>query len=171
MKELKAVDLDELVGQVKAEGKSRRVLWQDSESIAFLSSGRKERRDFHIDPADEVTLQLSGVQNLVYRTPEGAERTAVIKAGQILLCPGGVAHSPRLEENSWFIVFERIRKPGEIDRFIWFCDECGEKIHEATAEVGDYRQDPVGQVYQTFYADVSLRTCRRCGWAVPIAQG
>lgn len=171
MKELIPVDLKAIVESVKSEGKGRRVLWQDSESIAFLSSGRKERRDFHIDPADEVTLQLSGVQNLVYRTPEGDERTAVIKAGQVLLCPGGVPHSPRLEENSWFIVFERIRKPGEIDRFIWFCDKCGEKIHEATAEVGDYRRDPVGQVYQTFYADESLRTCRKCGWAVPIAQG
>jgi 3-hydroxyanthranilate 3,4-dioxygenase len=168
MKELSPVDLKELVENVKAEGKSRCVVWQDSESIAFLSSGRKERRDFHIDPADEVTLQLSGVQNLVYRSPEGRECTAVIKAGQMLLCPGGVPHSPRLEENSWFIVFERKRRPGEIDRFIWFCDQCGEKIHEARAEVGDYRQDPVGQVYQSFYGDASLRTCPKCGWVVPL---
>ncbi|HEX9663475.1 MAG TPA: 3-hydroxybutyryl-CoA dehydratase, partial [Candidatus Binatia bacterium] len=94
MKELIPIDLDEIVENVKAEGKGRRVLWQDSESIAFLSSGRKERRDFHIDPADEVTLQLSGVQNLVHRAPDGREHTAVIKAGQLLLCPGGVPHSP-----------------------------------------------------------------------------
>jgi len=170
MKELTPVDLKTIVETVKSEGKTRRVVWQDSESIAFLSSGRKERRDFHIDPADEVTLQLSGVQHLVYRTPEGGEQTAVIKAGQMLLCPGGLPHSPRLEENSWFIVFERKRRPGEIDRFIWFCDECGEKIYEATAVVGDYRQDPVGQVYQAFYADESLRTCRKCGWVVPLPR-
>ena len=170
MKELKAIDIKELVDGIKAEGKTRRVVWQDCESIAFLSSGRKERRDFHIDPADEVTLQLSGVQNLVYRTPEGSEHTAVIKAGQMLLCPGGVPHSPRLEENSWFIVFERTRRAGEIDRFIWYCDRCGEKIHEARAEVGDYREDPVGQVYQTFYGDESLRTCRKCGWVVPLPR-
>jgi 3-hydroxyanthranilate 3,4-dioxygenase len=170
MKELIPIDIEEIVKSVKAEGKGRRVLWQDSESIAFLSSGRKERRDFHIDPADEVTLQLSGVQRLVYRDPNGAERTAVIKMGQMLLCPGGVPHSPRLEENSWFIVFERKRRPGEIDRFIWYCDQCGAKIHEATAEVGDYRDDPVGQVYQIFYSDQSLRTCSQCGWAVPVPK-
>jgi 3-hydroxyanthranilate 3,4-dioxygenase len=167
MKELKAIDLNELVESVKAEGKSRRVVWQDSESIAFLSSGRKERRDFHIDPADEVTLQLSGEQRLVYRTPEGSEQTAVIRAGQMLLCPGGVPHSPRVEENSWFVVFERKRRAGEIDHFIWFCERCGEKIYEAGAEVGDYRQDPVAQVHQTFYGDESLRTCHKCGWVVP----
>jgi 3-hydroxyanthranilate 3,4-dioxygenase len=168
MKELIPIDLTEVVENVKAEGKGRRVIWQDSESIAFLSSGRKERRDFHIDPADEVTLQLTGVQHLVYRTPDGSEHRAIIKAGQMLLCPGGVPHSPRLEENSWFIVFERKRRSGEIDHFIWYCDQCGGKIHEATAEVGDYREDPVGQVYQIFYGDESLRTCGKCGWAVPV---
>ena len=71
MKELIPIDLKDIIEDVKAEGKSRRVLWQDSESIAFLSSGRKERWDFHIDPADEVTLQLTGTQHLVYRTPDG----------------------------------------------------------------------------------------------------
>jgi 3-hydroxyanthranilate 3,4-dioxygenase len=170
MKELKAIDLQELVAGIKSEGKSRCVIWQDSESIAFLSSGRKERRDFHIDPADEVTLQLSGVQNLVYRTPEGTEHTAVIRGGQMLLCPGGVPHSPRLQPDSWFIVFERKRRSGEIDRFLWYCDRCGALIHEATAEVGDYRQDPVGQVYASFYKDESSRTCAHCGWVLPLPK-
>ena len=88
MKELVPIDVKRIVEEVKAEGKSRRVLWQDSESLAFLSSGRRERKDFHIDPSDEVTLQLSGVQRLVYMTPEGKQQTAVVQAGQMLLCPG-----------------------------------------------------------------------------------
>ena len=75
MQKLIPIDLKGVIDDVKADGKGRRVLWQDSESIAFLSSGRKERWDFHIDPADEVTLQLTGVQNLVYLTPEGKQRT------------------------------------------------------------------------------------------------
>ncbi len=58
MEKLIPIDLTGVIAEVKAEGKTRRVLWQDSESIAFLSSGRKERWDFHIDPADEVTLQV-----------------------------------------------------------------------------------------------------------------
>ena len=74
MQKLIPIDLKGVIDDVKAEGKGRRVLWQDSESIAFLSSGRKERWDFHIDPADEVTLQLTGVQHLVYLTPEGKAR-------------------------------------------------------------------------------------------------
>jgi 3-hydroxyanthranilate 3,4-dioxygenase len=168
MEELRAIDLKGIVDEVKAEGKGRRVLWQDSESIAFLSSGRRERRDFHVDPSDEVTFQLSGVQNLVYITPEGKQQTAVIKAGQMLLCPGGVPHSPRVEEGSWFIVFERKRKPGETDRFMWFCDNCGKKLYETSVEVGDYRQDPVSQVHQRFYGDENLRACKSCGSVIPV---
>ena len=80
MEKLIPIDLAGVVEEVKAEGKGRRVLWQDSESIAFLSSGRKERWDFHIDPADEVTLQLTSVQHLVYRDEADKEHTADIKA-------------------------------------------------------------------------------------------
>jgi 3-hydroxyanthranilate 3,4-dioxygenase len=167
MKDLVPFDLKDVVESVKTQGKERRVLWQDSESLAFLSSGRKERRDFHIDPSDEVTLQLSGIQNLVYITPEGKQQTAVIKAGQMLLCPAGVPHSPRVEENSWFIVFERKRKTGEKDHFMWLCEKCGNRVYEIAVEVGDYRQDPVSQVHQKFYGDESLRTCRHCGSVVP----
>lgn len=170
MRELIPIDLQAIVEDVKTEGAGRRVIWQDSESIAFLSSGRKGRKDFHVDPADEITLQLSGVQNLVYLTPEGEQKTAVIHAGQILLCPGGVPHSPRLEENSWFIVFERKRRAGEQDQFRWFCDGCGEILYETSVEVGDYRADPVGQVYQKFFGDEKLRTCKKCGHLAPLPQ-
>jgi 3-hydroxyanthranilate 3,4-dioxygenase len=168
MKQLIPIDLAGVIDEVKGQGKGRRVLWQDSESLAFLSSGRKERKDFHVDPSDEVTLQLSGVQNLVYIDAEGKQLTAVITAGQLLLCPGGVPHSPRVEENSWFIVFERKRKTGEQDRFMWYCDNCGDKIYDVSVAVGDYREDPVSQVHQQFYGDETLRTCKQCGQIMPV---
>ena len=80
----------------------------------------------------------------------------------------GVPHSPRLEENSWFIVFERKRRAGEQDHFRWFCNKCGEKVYETSVEVGDYRADPVGQVYQKFSSDEKLRTCKNCDTVVPV---
>jgi 3-hydroxyanthranilate 3,4-dioxygenase len=171
MDRLIPVDLNEMIATVKAEGKGRRVLWQDSESLAFLSRGRKDRKDFHIDPSDEITLQLSGAQHLVYRTPEGKQETAVVKAGQVLLCPGGVPHSPRVEEDSWFIVFERKRKIGESDHFLWFCDQCGAEVYTVSVAIGDYRQDPVSQVHEKFYSDETLRTCKKCGSIIAVPPG
>lgn len=167
MKELTAVDLNTIIETTKAQGQGRQVLWQDSESLAFLSRGRKQRLDFHVDPSDEVTLQLSGEQHLHYITPEGERRVAAIRPGQMLLCPGGVPHSPRVSDDAWFIVFERKRRAGEMDRFIWFCESCGEKVYEVEVAVGDYRADPVSQVHNKFYGDGSLRTCKRCGSIVP----
>ncbi len=167
MQELIPVDVQQIIENLKAEGKTRKVLWQDSESLAFLSSGRKERKDFHVDPSDEITLQLSGVQHLVYLAADGKQQTATLRAGQMLLCPAGVPHSPRVEENAWFIVLERQRKVGERDQFIWFCDKCGEKVYEVSVTVGDYRDDPVAQVHRQFYSDETLRTCRNCGTTIP----
>jgi 3-hydroxyanthranilate 3,4-dioxygenase len=167
MKELKAIDLNTIIEATKSQGQGRQVLWQDSESLAFLSRGRRQRLDFHVDPSDEVTLQLSGEQHLHYITPEGEKRVAVIRPGQMLLCPGGVPHSPRVADDSWFIVFERQRRPGEKDRFIWFCESCKQQVYEVEVPVGDYRADPVSQVHNQFYSDESLRTCKNCGTVVP----
>lgn len=167
MKDLLPVDLNEAMRSVGAEGKGRRVLWQDSESIAFLSRGRKMRSDFHVDPSDEVTLQLAGEQRLHYLTPEGDEKVAVIRPGQLLLCPGGVAHSPRVTDDAWFVVIERKRRAGEDDQFLWLCERCGEKVYEVSVHVGDYAQDPVSRVHERFYGDETLRTCKKCGAMVP----
>jgi 3-hydroxyanthranilate 3,4-dioxygenase len=167
MRDLIPVDLNEIVEATRAAEKRRQVLWQESQTIAFLSQGRGQRQDFHVDPSDEVTLQLSGEQQLHYITPEGERKVALIRAGQMLLCPAGVPHSPRVSEDSWFIVFERRRRPEEVDRFLWYCDRCGEKVYEVAVAVADYRQDPVSQVHSRFYGDESLRTCRRCGFVVP----
>jgi len=167
MKELAAVDLQAEIQNVREAGKGRRVLWQDSESIAFLSRGRKMRADFHVDPSDEVTLQLAGEQHLHYLTPDGEQKVATIRPGQLLLCPGGVPHSPRVTEDAWFVVIERKRRAGEEDRFLWLCESCGEKIYDVSVAVGDYSQDPVGRVHERFYADETLRTCKKCGAIVP----
>lgn len=163
MRELVPIDLMDAIESLKAEGRGRQILWQDSESIAFLSRGRARRVDFHVDPSDEVTLQVAGEQHLHYIAPDGERRVAVIRPGQVVLCPGGVPHSPRVSEDAWFVVFERKRRAGETDRFLWFCDTCGEKVHDASVVVGEYRQDPVSEVHRRFFSDESLRTCKGCG--------
>ena len=37
---------------------------------------------------------------------------------------------------SWFIVFERKRKAGEIDYFKWYCNQCGVAMAGAGAHLG-----------------------------------
>ena len=167
MKAMESVDLEALMERTASEGKGRAVVWQDSESIAFLSRGRKRRMDFHVDPSDEVTLVLKGEQRLHCLTGDGEEKVVVMKPGQMTLCPGGVPHSPRVDDDTWFMVLERERRPGERDRFMWFCENCGKKVYEVDVTVGNYSDDPVGQVHRKFYGDEKLRTCKDCGSVIP----
>ena len=97
------------------------------------------------------------MQHLVYRTPTAKNKRPTSKPARSGPCPAGVPGLLRLEANSWFIVFERKRRPGEIDYFKWFCNSMWrEKAHEASAEVGHYRADPVDR----FFSDEKLRACK-----------
>ena len=84
MDEMKAVNLGEVMRAISASGRPNRVLWQASDSIAFVARGREFRSEFHSDPSDEVMYMIKGDMNLHYRTPEGDEKIAVIREGQIV---------------------------------------------------------------------------------------
>jgi len=60
------------------------------------------------------------------------------------------------------LVIERQRKPGETEALRWYCDRCGKVLHEATLRVTDLGVQ-LKPVIESFYADESLRTCKKCG--------
>ena len=161
------VDLREHARQLGASGGRVSVLWQDSESIGFLARGREYRSEFHINPADEVMLMVKGEMRLHFRTPEGKEDIAVIPEGSTIFTPTGVPHSPRFTPDSFALIMERKRRPGEIDHFLWFCPSCDQLLHDEAAVVDDYRADPVSKAYARFFDSEALRTCKSCGTIMP----
>ncbi len=45
---------------------------------------------------------------------------------------------------------------------MWFCENCGEKIHEAgfpLKDIGTQIKAAIGE----YFADEKLRTCKKCG--------
>jgi 3-hydroxyanthranilate 3,4-dioxygenase len=54
MREMKAVNLDEVMTAIRGSGRPNTVLWQAADSIAFVARGRQFRSEFHDDPSDEV---------------------------------------------------------------------------------------------------------------------
>jgi len=40
-------------------------------------------------------------------------------------------------------------------------------LHEETAEVRDYRADPVSKAYARFFGHEPHRTCKACGHVMP----
>lgn len=157
----------ESLDAIIAEGKQVTVLWQEDESLAFVASGRTYRSEFHVNPSHETMLQLRGEMRLHYRDPDGTEHVRVLKTGDVMYCPPGVPHSPRFPPGAFALITERKRRPGERDRFLWFCDRCRALVYEAVFEVRDYAENPVSAAYREYYGAVEHRTCRACGHVMP----
>jgi 3-hydroxyanthranilate 3,4-dioxygenase len=160
-------DLHAISRELAETGKRVRVLWQRPESLAFVARGREYRSEFHINPSDEVMFMVKGDMNLHYRTPEGKEDIAVLKEGATIYTAGGVPHSPRFPPDAFLFVIERKRRPGEIDRFQWFCARCDNLLHEEQFVVADYALDPVSKAYANFFDSEKHRTCTKCGTVAP----
>jgi len=167
MNAMRAMGLEQITAIIATTTKPINVLWQTDDSIAFVARGREGRSEFHVDPSDEVMYMIKGDMNLHYRTGDGEEKVAVIREGEILHCPAGTPHSPRFAPDSYVLVLERKRRPAEPDRFLWYCPACGAPLYEAVRQVGDWRDDPVSEVYADFYSTEAHRTCGKCGHVTP----
>ena len=134
---LKGFNLKQWIDENRGNWGQRRVIWENSDFIAFVTRGPNRRKDFHINPGDEIFYQLEGELNLFYLGPEGKQELALLKAGDLLLLPGNVPHSPRRADGSWTFVVERRRRPDERDRFIWPCEKCGNSLYETEIRFDD----------------------------------
>lgn len=159
---LKNFNLKQWIDENRGDWGQRRTIWEDSDFIAFVTRGPNSRKDFHIDPGDEIFYQLEGELNLYYMTPESKRELARIKAGELFLLPAYIPHSPRRGEGSWTLVIERKRRASEQDRFVWFCEKCGDKLYETTLSFDD-PTDAVKLATERIRSDEKLRTCRNCG--------
>jgi 3-hydroxyanthranilate 3,4-dioxygenase len=112
-------------------------------------------------------LMVVGEMRLHYRSEEGKEDVAVIPEGSTIFTPTGIPHSPRFPPDAFALITERRRRPGEIDRFQWFCPSCDRLLHEESCVVDDYRKDPVSAAYRRFFDSDSFRTCKSCGTVMP----
>ena len=164
------VDLAKISKELAETGKRVSVLWQQPESLAFVARGREYRSEFHINPSDEMMYTLKGPMNLHFRKPDGGEDVARMAEGEVIYTPSGVPHSPRFAPDSFLLVIERKRRPGEIDRFQWFCPKCNAFLHEESFVVSDYTLDPVSKAYRTFFDSEAFRTCKSCGTVMPAPE-
>lgn len=160
-------ELEAIMRHLTETGKRTHQLWLNEDSLAFIARGREYRSEFHVNPSYEIQYSLKGDLNLHYRTPEGKEEIAFVPEGSCLFQPPFVPHSPRFAPDAFQFVIERARKPGEIDKFHWYCQSCDNFLHEETYTVDDYRADPVSRAYDNFFKNVEFRTCKACGTVMP----
>lgn len=159
---LKNFNLKQWIEENRQNWGQRRTIWENSDFIAFVTRGPNSRKDFHINPGDEIFQQLEGELNLHYIAGNGKHEIAVLKGGEMFLLPGNTPHSPRRGDGSWTFVVERKRQPQEMDRFVWFCENCSNKLYETTVRFDD-PTDAVKKATDSMKSDPRLRTCSKCG--------
>ena len=142
-----------------------KVVWEDSQFTAMVVRGPNARRDFHVDPSDEIFYMLRGDMTLEYMQ-NGARHSQVIREGGLLLVPALTPHAPHRPADSWGLVVEVKRDSGQNESLLWFCDRCDARLHEVTMHVGDIEKDLKAAI-ERFDASAELRTCKRCGHVQP----
>lgn len=140
---------------------NQQVFKGNDDFIVMVVGGPNARKDYHYDEGEEFFYQLEG--DIVLKIIEDGKPVDIpIKEGEIFLLPPRVPHSPRRPANTVGLVMERYRKPGEKDGFLWFCENCGNKLYEEYADVTDI----VGQlpiIMDNFWKSEERRTCSNCG--------
>ncbi|MBA2423121.1 MAG: 3-hydroxyanthranilate 3,4-dioxygenase, partial [Chitinophagales bacterium] len=83
-----------------------------------------------------------------------------INEGDIFLLPPNTPHSPRRGPNTIGLVME-VYRPNTEDGFQWYCEQCGNLLHEEKLNVKDIVKD-LPMVMNKFYSNEDLRTCKKC---------
>jgi 3-hydroxyanthranilate 3,4-dioxygenase len=142
-----------------------KVIWEDSQFTAMIIRGPNARRDFHVDPSDEIFYMLKGDMVLEYMR-DGTRQEQLIREGELLLVPALTPHSPHRPADTWGLVVEIKRTPDQTETLLWFCDRCDAQLHDVTMHVADIEKE-LRAAIEHFDARVELRTCRACGYVQP----
>jgi 3-hydroxyanthranilate 3,4-dioxygenase len=129
--------------------------------IVMVVGGPNSRKDFHYNESEELFYQLEG--DIVVRIQEDGKIVDIpINAGDMFLLPANTPHSPQRGENTVGLVIEKVREGDEIDGFMWFCENCHEKLYEEHFKLTDIVSQ-LPPVMERFYKDEEKRTCKKCG--------
>jgi len=144
-------------------------IWKDTEFMVTIVGGPNSRNDYHDDPAEEFFYQLEGEANIRI-IEDGKPRDLILREGDVMLLPPHVRHSPQRKANTACLVIERVRRPGEIDAFEWYCEKCHAKVHRREVELKDIEKD-LPPVFEEYWSDPALRVCKSCGHENPGRPG
>lgn len=141
---------------------NKQIYQGNDDYIVMVVGGPNGRKDYHWEDGEELFYQLEGDISVKIIDENGEPQTISIREGEMFLLPPRIPHSPQRPANTVGLVIERYRKPGEVDKLMWFCENCNNKLHEASfplKDIGTQIKEAIGE----FMASEDLRTCKNCG--------
>ena len=141
---------------------NKQVYLENDDYIVMIVGGPNGRKDYHYEDGEELFYQIEGDITLKIIHEDGTPEDIEIKEGEMFLLPPRIPHSPQRPANTIGLVIERYRTEGEIDKLMWFCENCNNMLHEATFEMNDI-VNQLPPVMNNFMNSKKLRTCDNCG--------
>ena len=138
-----------------------RQVFENAEFIVMVVGGPNARKDYHYNEGEEFFYQLEGDITLKVMD-SGVPRDIAIREGEIFLLPARVPHSPQRPSGTIGLVIERKRREGELDGCFWFCESCGEKLHEEYFPMANIVTQ-LPEIMNAFYESEAKRRCGSCG--------
>jgi 3-hydroxyanthranilate 3,4-dioxygenase len=140
-------------------------LYCGEDFIVMVIGGPNTRNDFHVNTTEEWFYQVKG--DIAVRVREGGKmRDVVIREGETWLCPALLPHRPQRPAETIGLVIEAQRPPGDKDHLVFYCDKCGELVHDAEFLMNDIVVHFAKIMEEFWSGPVSARTCRACGTVV-----
>lgn len=136
-------------------------VYEDTDFIVMVVGGPNARKDYHYNEGEEFFYQVEG-DITVKIIDDGTPRDIHIKQGEIFLLPPRTPHSPQRPANTVGLVIERKREQRELDAFMWFCENCGQKMYEEFLPLTDIVTQ-LPPIFDRYWNDLEHRTCKKCG--------
>jgi 3-hydroxyanthranilate 3,4-dioxygenase len=133
----------------------------DGDLIVMVVGGPNARKDYHFDEGAEFFYQVEG-DITVKVIEDGKPKDVHIKEGEMFYLPPRIPHSPQRPADTVGLVIERKRDEGELDGFQWYCENCGNKLHEEFVKLENIVTQ-LPPIFEKFWGDMDKRTCKKCG--------
>ena len=146
---------------------NKQIYVQNDDFIVMVVGGPNGRKDYHWEEGEELFYQLEGDIQVKIINEAGQPQTIDIREGDMFLLPPRIPHSPQRPAGSVGLVLERHRHPGEIDKLLWFCENCHAPLHEAgfpLTDIGTQIKEAIG----AFKENMEARTCKQCGTVIDV---
>jgi len=136
-------------------------VYEDTEFIVMVVGGPNARKDYHFNEGEEFFYQVEG-DVTVKIIDDDVPKNIHIREGDIFLLPPRTPHSPQRPANTVGLVIERKREVKELDAFMWFCEQCGNKLYEEFLPLTDIVSQ-LPPIFDRYWSSVEHRTCSKCG--------
>jgi len=127
----------------------------------MIVGGPNARTDYHINETPEWFYQYKG-RMLLKVIDSNQFKDIYINEGEMFLLPPNTPHNPVRFADTVGIVLEQPRPEGSVDRLRWYCQSCGEQVHEAAFHCTDLGTQ-IKEAVNAFKEDKEARTCKKCG--------